>query len=294
MQGAQRREWLRQYAPQHLAQCAAFSLHGLQRCQRSASQSTLILGAGACTEVPLTDIARASEEVVLADLDLVAMQLARSELPSPALRKRIRIVQDDISGGVSANLVRIIERQNWPRLIAQEASAVFDAAASCLEQCSVPDPPSIKTLGTGEFGVVISSLILSQLFSYPILDLLDHIQRVAPKYIGEQERHRRYQDAVQAFRVRIINGHLHLLRTLTDVGGNIVLLTDVRGFVFSVYGTDHDAKHRRTIPLVPRTFPELLSNTFTVLEEAQWEWITDLPEGERLGRGYEVAGYLLQ
>ncbi len=136
--------------------------------------------------------------------------------------------------------------------------------------------------------------MLSQLFSYPLLDVLDTIQNVAPDLLVEQERHRRYQEAAQAFRIRIINAHLHLLRVLLDQGGVAVLLSDVRGFVFSVHGTDHDASHRRVMPLVPRTFPELVRAVFTVAEETQWEWLTDLPDKERPGRGYEIAGFLLR
>ena len=293
-QGAQRREWLRHHAPQHLASCSTCILHGLQRRPPSTAQNTLILGAGTCTEVPLTEVTRASDEVVLVDLDREAMRRAIAELATPSLRKRIRLAAYDISGGVSANLVQLMKQQHWQDLVAQGAIAVFDAAAQCLEQCPVPDPPQIPTLGEGEFGLVLSSLVLSQLLSYPILDLLDHVQQVAPNLLGEQERHRRYQEAAQTFRVRIINAHLHLLRYLLDKDGIVVLLSDIRGFAFSVYGTDHDATHRRSVPLVPRVFPELVRNNFSVLEETQWEWITDLPEGERLGRGYEVVGYVLE
>jgi hypothetical protein len=58
--------------------------------------------------------------------------------------------------------------------------------------------------------------------------------------------------------------------------------------------TDHDARHRLAIPLVPRNFPELVANKFTVLQEDHWEWITDLPEKDKFGRGYEVVGYVLK
>ena len=292
-QGAQRRAWLRQHSPQHLEQCTALVLDALKQRQESASRSILVLGAGACTEVPLSDLARASDEVVLADLDPTSMQQGRDELTSPALRKRVRLMQCDISGGVSLNLNRLIERQPWAALVSQGAQTVFDAAARCLEQCPVPDPPQIPGLGTAEFGIVISSLVLSQLFSYPLLDILDNVQRIAPDYLGEQERHRGYQEAAQAFRVRVIRAHLHLLRELVDVGGVVVLLSDVRGFVFDVNGTDHNAEHRRTMPVMPRTLPELVRERFEVIEEARWEWLTDLPEAGRLGRGYEVVGYVL-
>ncbi len=293
-QGAQRRMWLRQHSPQHLQQCTELMLHGLQLRQWSASTSTLVLGAGACTEIPLAELARNSEEVVLADYDFASMQQGRDELSSLALRKRVRVVSCDISGGVSAHLNHLIEQKHWNKLANQDARAVFDAVAECLEQCDVSDPPEIEGLYSGEFGVVISSLVLSQLFSYPILDVLDYIQRSMPAYLGEQERHRGYQEAAQNFRIRVIQGHLHLLQKLLDVGGIVVLLSDVRGFVFEVLGTASDLQPRRTLPIVPRSLPELVRESFHVIEELNWEWITDLPAEGKLGRGYEVVGYVLQ
>jgi len=268
-------------------------LQALRLRQLSASQSIFVLGAGACTEVPLDDLVRASDETVLADFDLAAIRQGRDELASSALRKRVRLLQCDISGGVSTSLNRLVERQPWTSLVPQGPQAIFDAAAHCLEQCPVPDPPRVEGLDAGGCGVVISSLLLSQLFSYPLLDMLDHVQHIAPNYLGEQEHHRRYQEAAQAFRIRIISAHLHLLRELLDIGSVVVLLSDVRGFVFNVYGTDHDAEHRRTIPIVPRTLPDLVRENFTVIEEAHWDWLTDLPEKNKLGRGYEVMGYVM-
>ncbi len=300
-QGKRRRTWLREHAPQHLEHCTALILHALRQRESRAAQNALVLGAGACTEVPLNDLLRVSDEVVLADLDIAALRIASDEIISSALNKRLRLVQCDISSingepkrGVSASLVRLINQQNWEQLVSQGPQSVFDAAALCLEQCPVSDPPEIQTLARGSFGLVVSSLVVSQLFSYPILDLLDHIKQVAPKMLGEQERHRRYQDAAQAFRLRIINAHLHLVRDLLDIGGRAVLLSDIRGFVFNVHGTNHDATHRRVLPLVPRAFPDLVSGTFDIVEEQQWEWLTDLPENERPGRGYEVSGYVLK
>jgi hypothetical protein len=210
------------------------------------------------------------------------------------LRKRIQVLASDISGDVSTKLSRIIRRQDWQPLVKEGPQAVFDMAAQCLEQCPVPDPPEIGTLIAGEFGLVISSLVVSQLFSYPLLDMLDHIQSIAPDFLMDGERHRRYQEAAQNFRIRIITAHLNLIRKMMDPEGRAVILSDLRGFVFSVYGTDHDPKHRRILPLVPRIFPELVQDIFEVVEEAQWGWITDLPTNDRPGRGYEVTGYVLK
>lgn len=292
-QGPRRRVWLQEHSPQHLQHCAALIHSALKQRPSSVSRGTLVLGAGACTEIPLEALARNSDEVALADLDLNAMRQAWEELPSTALRRRVRLVECDLTGGVSLNLHRLLARQPWNTLVAQGARAVFDAAATCLQECPIPDPPQLETLDAGAFGLVISSLTLSQLFSYPLLDVLDHIQQLAPTYLNEQEHHHRYQQAAQDFRVRIIQAHLHLMRELLDTGGLAVLLSDIRGFAFNVMGTDHDAEHRRSIPLVPRTFPELVRDTFNVLQEERWGWITDLAEKDKFGRGYEVVGYVL-
>jgi hypothetical protein len=292
-QGVRRRMWLRLHSPQHLQQCTTLMLQALRLRERSASRSTLVLGAGACTEIPLAELVRNSDEVVLADVDPASMRQGRDELESPALGKRVRLLTCDISGGVSANLKRLIEQQPWNKLVAQGAKAVFDVAAYCLEQCHVPDSPEIEVLHAGEFGVVVSSLVLSQLFSYPLLDVLDHVQRVAPDYFGEQERHHHYQETAQNFRIRIIQAHLHLLHEVVDEGGVVVLLSDVRGFVFNETGNENDTQHRRSLPVIPRGLIELVREDFTVLEECEWEWITDLPEEGKLGRGYEVKGFVL-
>jgi len=285
--------WLRQHSPQHLEECHALILGALRGRSAGASAGSIVLGAGACTEIPLAEVARASDEVVLADLDLPSMRRAREELSSPSLQKRVRLLSSDLTGSVSANLHRLVMKQPWSRFVPEGAAALFDAAASCLERCEVADPPAIE-VGEGEFGLVVSSLVLTQLFSYPLLDLLDHVQEIAPELLGEQERHHRYQEAAQAFRVLVILAHLHLLRQLVDRGGVVVLLSDVRGFVFTVQGTDHDAAHRRAIPLVPRTLPDMVRELFEVVEERHWEWVTDVPGKDVLGRGYEVVGYVLR
>ncbi len=293
-QGTQRRETLSRQSPKHLENATALLLTALHQRPYSVSRSTLVLGAGACTEVPLAALAHASDEVVLADLDLPSMQQARAELSSPALRKSVRLLGADLSGGISRNLQRLLTRQPWSALAEQGPRAIFDAAAACLDACVVPDPPDIPELAPHNFGLVSSSLVLSQLFSYPLLDVLDRIQRVAPTALEEHERHQRYQQASQAFRTRVIAAHLHLMRTLLDQDGLAVLLCDQRGFVFDAPNAQLAAEHRRAIPLVPHAFFELVESTFTVLEKRTWEWLTDMPAEGRYGRGYEVVGYVLR
>lgn len=292
-QGMARRAWLRAHSPAHLEQCAALLRVALAARPPETSRSVVVLGAGACTEIPLRNLAHSADEVTLVDLDLPAMQHAHDELASATLQKRVRLLARDLSGGVSANLDCLLHKQAWEMLADQGADAVFTAAARCLDQCAVPDPPLIDGLEQGNYGLAISALVMTQLFSYPLLDTLDLVQRVAPQFLGEQERHHGYQESARAFRERVIQAQMRLLRGLLDRGGIAVLLTDIRGFAFTVHGTDHDAAHRRDMPLVPRAFFDLVRETFIIREEHRWEWISDLPTNDRPGRGYEVIGYVL-
>jgi hypothetical protein len=293
-QGPRQREIIRNQSPQHLENATGLMQQALRLRPPDVSRGTLVLGAGACTEVPLAALAHDSDEVVLADLDSISLQQARAELVSPAMRKIVHLVTDDLSGGISTSLDRLLVRPPWVALRTQGPRALFDAAASCLECCPVPDPPQFAKLVPSNFGLVISSLVLSQLFSYPLLDVLDRIQRVAPEMLQEQEHHQGYQKATQAFQVRVIVAHLHLLRSLLDSGGIAVLLCDQRGFIFGASGSQSVVSHRRTIPLVPHAFFELLEQNFTIVEKCEWEWLTDIPVEGHYGRGYNVTGYLLR
>ena len=129
-QGAQRRKILSRQSPQHLENATGLLLAALRQRPYSASRSTLVLGAGACTEVPLAALVHYSDEVVLADLDLKALQQAQAELATPVLGKSVRLLAEDLSGGISASLKRLLARQPWPVLVEQGARAIFDAAAS--------------------------------------------------------------------------------------------------------------------------------------------------------------------
>jgi hypothetical protein len=97
-QGAQRREWLREHSPQHLQHCAALIHSALEKRPSSVSQGTVVLGAGACTELPLEELARHSDEVVLVDYDMGSPVQAWEELTSSTLRERLNFMNCDLTG----------------------------------------------------------------------------------------------------------------------------------------------------------------------------------------------------
>jgi len=251
-----------------------------------------ILGAGACTELPLEEVAARAEEVVLVDLDEFALQQARRRL-SATLAGRVRLVVADITGGVSEQLERALQAQRWQALKAQGSEAVLRAAARCLEECVVPEPPELVELRPGRSAVVISSLVVTQLWSYPLLDLTDLLTTVEPELAARQHGHAQVGPAIERFKGRVARGHLLLLSRMLRPAGRAVLIAEDEGRLVPQQGSAA-AQLDAPLPLLPATFEQMVGEIFAPLAPARgWEWVSDWPTAIRAGRTYHVRGWLL-
>jgi hypothetical protein len=295
-QGAPRRALYRRHSPAHLDTIAHLVRRGLAARTAPAPRAAVILGAGACTELPLESVARALATVVLVDLDAPGMERARAELPA-SLRTRVRTLRTDLTGGVSQALAALLRAQPWndlARLGGPTGAAPLDAAAACLELCPVPDPPALPGLAPGAYGLVISSLLLTQLFSLPLLDVLDTLALHAPDVVDSRETHPRYRAAAQGFRRRVAHAHLSLLDTLLAPGGIGVLFTDVTGHLLPARSGPHTAPAPESLPVLPPDvldLPRDLAARFTLAGPTRaWRWIVEPPRGEIPGRAYDVFG----
>src|SRR5262245_45363785 len=94
-QGSARREWHRRHNPAHLVACAAVLEAALTAHDIAAPAHAVVLGAGACTELPLERLAQACATVTLVDVDTSGMVAARDELPL-GLRARVQLVTADV------------------------------------------------------------------------------------------------------------------------------------------------------------------------------------------------------
>ncbi len=292
MQGPGKRAWYQRNSPDHLAAIQslverALATQGLEVIPRVA-----ILGAGACTELPLAEIAQRAEEVILLDLDEFALQQARRQL-STRLQGRIRLAPADVTGGVSAYLEQTLMGQRWQALKAQGAEAVLTAAAGCLDRCEIPQPPDLAELRPGRCGVVISSLVMTQLWSYPLLDLTDLLNTLDPALAGQQHDHPLLGPAIERFKQRVARGHLLLLARLLRPTGTAALIAEDEGRLTPQQGQEAPGMDT-PLPLLPEGFDALVEEVFTPMEPPRgWEWISDLPSAVRAGRTYHVTGYVL-
>jgi hypothetical protein len=259
----------------------------------------VVLGAGACTELPLGRLAAASERVTLVDLDAPGMAEAREELPS-GVQGRVELLAGDLTGGVSANLAAEMRAQPWGDLVALDPSgrAALDAAASCLERCAVPDPPEIAGLEPHGYGLVVSDLTLTQLFSLPLLDVLDALHVHAPRAADLREASPRYMAAARDFRRRVALAHLALLDTLLAEGGAGLLLTDVTGYLLAPRAGPHVRERREALEVLPRdtlALPDDLAARFALAgEPRRWRWLVTQPTADAPGRAYDAVGVVFR
>lgn len=292
MQGPAKRAWYQRNSPAHLEAIRALTLEALAQQGPGQIARVALLGAGACTELPLEELARQAEDVVLVDLDEYALQQARRQLPGQ-LQGRVRLVIADITGGVSQHLEQRLMAQRWQGLLSQGQAAVLAMAANCLERCEVAQPPELAELRPGRCNVVISSLVVTQLWSYPLLDLTDLFNTLHPALAGQQHQHPTLGPAIERFKERIARGHLLLLARLLRPTGTAVLIAEDQGRLVPQTGQESQELDA-PLPLLPASFSQLVEETFALLAAPRgWEWISDLPSAVRPGRTYHVTGWLL-
>jgi hypothetical protein len=299
-QGPERRAWYRRYNPEHLRAVAELVEEGLGLGGPASTRQTVILGAGACTEIPLERLARASAHVLLVDLDVAGMAQARGELPA-ALRSRVDLLQADLTGGVSAALAAELHATPFADLNLLDQGrgmAPVEATADCLERCPVPDPPQFAGLQPGGYNLVISDFIMTQLFSLPLLDVIDTLTAYAPAVADLRETMPRYRDAANAFRRRVALAHLALLRTLLAPGGLALLLSDRVGELLPPRAGPHahdPIERLETLPESALAIPDDLERVFTLEAPMRvWRWLLSAPDAERPGRRYDVFGVLIR
>lgn len=309
-QGPARRAWYARHNPQHLRGVAtvvgrALAASNTPRALGAGEPGgkrggAVVLGAGACTEIPLARLVRSAGRTVLADLDLAGMEQARQALPVP-LRGSVEVALVDLSGGASASLATLLRAQPWGDLARIGSGAVAEAAAACLEKCEIAAPSAVAGKLGHRFHIVLSSLLLTQLFNLPMLDVLDTIGRAHPDGIATAAEHQRYLAAANAFRGRVARSHLDLLAAIVAPGGSVALITDVTGYVTaptSASGASGGVASRDSLPLFPREAIDLLAEVharFTPVGSPQrWEWLVSLPTLSQPGRSYAVMGFVLR
>jgi hypothetical protein len=145
------------YWEPHVAKSNRRILEAASLCERRST--ALVLGAGNCTEIPLEELARNFEQVVLADLDDASMTAAVEDLPDELIPK-VRVSVGDVTR-FAAPLMQRLWRAVETSETAEQAFEQIEETFSGLEAGDAP--PTLP-----EADLVVSSLVLSELHRYPL------------------------------------------------------------------------------------------------------------------------------
>ncbi len=317
-QGLAQRALYQRLCPEHLR--AVSHLLDCALAELPPHPRIAILGAGACTEIPLERLVPLARAIVLVDLDAAGMAeaitaVAHSEIGQSGDGRTLRrptAVTADLTGGVSARLAARLDTLPWEA--GQPPAEVLAAVAGALDATTVPDPSSAGPPATagdgtlpspGRFDLVISAIVLTQLFSLPLLDIVDRLHHIDPQLPLARDDDPVYQAAANRFRRRVALAHLHLLRALLAPGGVAIFLTDVVGHLLAPNSAirpgqplSPDLPKLASLTVLPSAVlalpADLLTDFSLVGVPRAWQGLAQAPQRGQPGRIFDLWGAVLR
>jgi hypothetical protein len=245
----------------HAKRNRAFIEEAVKGCAQR--ELAVVLGAGQAFDLPLRELVRAFERVVLVDIDGPALEATiSSTIKDPGLRARVEARVLDLSG-INGQLVRAVDQ------VMAGSGGADDIAAELAQLCRsywLPERP--RLLGANERAdLLVSSLVLSQI-AWP--------QRVYALHLYEQrfgklsaEAERRWIVPWWEFELRVQQDHISSLAGAE----RIVLCSDVisRATLQDAAGVERETGHK-VFALGVSSLLERIPRSFQVEQHAAWQW----------------------
>ncbi len=191
----------------------------LRACEGAGEGSAIVIGAGKLYDIPLRELCERFSLLSLVDVDLESMQESvESAGLSPELRRRLRLVQADVTG------VNDVFCERTRRVFeATSEDAVYAGMLELLHSYRLASPPELSSLAElGSVDACLSSMVLSQLGT-PLTALLRtrFTQRFprSPRFHGHE-----LQVALAQFTHRLQHTHV---RALLDASRCAIVTSDV-------------------------------------------------------------------
>jgi hypothetical protein len=246
----------------HAQRNRAFIEQAASGCARR--ELAVVLGAGQAFDLPLPELARAFERLVLVDIDGPTLEATLSStIKDPGLRSRVEARVLDLSG-INGQLVRAVDQ------VFAGSGGADEVAAELAQLCRsywLPERP--RLLGADERAdLLVSDLVLSQI-AWP--------QRVYALRLYEQRFGKLLGDAERAWIVpwwelelRIQQDHIS---SLADSAERTVLCSDVisRPTLLDATGVERDTG-QKTFALGVASLRERIPRSFQIEQHAAWQW----------------------
>ncbi len=250
--------------------------------QTQGRELAVILGAGHAFDLPLVELAKAFEKLVLVDIDADALNATvAGVLKDPRLRARTELRVLDLTG-VNGQLVRRIDEAV---AVAQNAAEARDRLEALCWTYRLMTPPRLLP-PEERADLLVSSCVLSQV-SWP--------QRVYARRVYE----RRFASLPAPLALRWARHFTYLelrlqqdhLTSLAGVAEQVALTCDVVSHTTALDAAGTERKSGRPIPTlgVPSLL-ERIPKFFLLHGHASWEWGFSKPTRGRDGLRKDVEG----
>ena len=246
----------------HAKRNRAFVEEAASGCARR--ELAVVLGAGQAFDLPLPELARAFERLVLVDIDGAALDATiSSAFKDPGLRARVEARVLDLSG-INGQLARSVDQ-----VMAGSGGSDEIAAELAHLCCSYWLPERPRLLDADERAdLLISDLLLSQI-AWPqrVYALRLYEQRFG-KLQGESER--RWIVPWWEFELRVQQDHIS---SLAGAAERIVLCSDVisRPTLLDAAGVEREMG-KKTFALGVASLLERIPRSFQVEQHTAWQW----------------------
>jgi hypothetical protein len=246
----------------HAQRNRAFIEEAASGCERR--ELAVVLGAGQAFDLPLPQLARAFERLVLVDIDGPTLEATiSSTLKDPGLRARVEARVLDLSG-INGQLVRAVDQ------VMAGSGGADEIAAELAQLCRsywLPERPALLDVSE-RADLLVSDLVLSQV-AWP--------QRVYALRLWEQRFGKLSGEAERAwvvpwweFELRVQQDHIS---SLAGAAERIVLCSDVISRTTSL---DPAGVERETggkvFALGVSSLHERIPRCFRIERHAAWQW----------------------
>lgn len=270
-------------ACRHVAQ----SRRMISAAAASAPQGrALVLGAGACTEIPLAELAARFDHVTLCDVDSAAMQqgVAEARLDA-AQRTKIQLKALDLTGLTEPLLAEI---EALPQC---EASAELIDRMAALLDVAAPAPLPIE----GRYDLIVASCVLSQLHFGLTHGSAALFLECFPDETSALEQSSRWTAALEGVARRMEEALLSEMLRLLAQQGQIYLSESVQMCFLEAHPSGQWQTEGTYRMLRTTDLADYLDARFVILARERWEWIVWPPTAAGdTGRLFDVQAVVLR
>jgi hypothetical protein len=259
----------------------------LQPAELVAPGRAVVLGAGACEEIPLVELIARFAEVTLNDIDAQKLEQAPSAIAlDAAARARVKLQPGDLAGVTDALIVRIEQSlaasTRWPDAIEAMARAI--------------DEPVSGTFPiAGRFELVVASCVLSQLHFRLTQEASARFDARFPEHGDELRQSDAWKTAVYRLARRMEDRMIDDLRMLVADAG-LVYLSETVQMCFITLAPDGRWQSEGTFRMLrTKDLEDYVRGRYQVLARERWEWVVSPPtEPGQTGRLYDVQALVLR